>query len=136
MSDKLFDKKVLQLQRFAKDNLEFKREDLLVEEIKIMDYIHGIESTELKVYIKASLKEYIMNKDTKRIVRGSKRRFSKKSYVLTFRKFDSDELEGFIENCNTCGAIVSETEFGRCRYCGALVNPIRYNWTLINFEVV
>ena len=55
---------------------------------------------------------------------------------MTFQKKDSDEQEGFINNCQSCGATIADTEFGKCQYCGSLVNPIRYNWKLVKYELL
>lgn len=136
LSEVLFDKRVLQIRKFEKDNLEIIREDLLVKDVKIYDYYYGNGREEIKVYIKADLKEYIINKKNQRVIRGNRKWISEKQYVLTFQKIETDELEGFIGNCSNCGGTIAENEFCRCKYCGSLVNPIRYNWSLINFESI
>lgn len=136
LSEVLYDKRILQLQRFEKDNLEIKREELLVNDVKIYDYYSGNGKEEIKVYIKANLEEYIINSKNQKIVRGNKRKASEKQYILTFQKIDAEENEGFTGKCSNCGGNISENEFCRCKYCGSLVNPIRYNWCLIKFELI
>ena len=136
ISKKMFDKKKLQLEKFEKDNIELIRDEVLVDEIKIIDYSRGSGKDEIRVLVRVSLKEYIIKKDTMKIIRGNKKKRYEKSYILTFRKMESNEEEGFKENCDACGGLISETEFCRCKYCGSLVNPIRYNWILINFELL
>ena len=136
ISGELFDRKIVQMNRFAKDNLELKRENLLIEEIKILDYSRWADKAEIKVYIKIQMTEYIANKQTGKVLRGNDRKINDRSYIMTFRKKESEKQVGFVRNCQSCGASISDTEFSRCQYCGSLVNPIRYNWTLVKFEVV
>ena len=62
--------------------------------------------------------------------------FFTRPFVNKFTKKDGEKQVGFIRNCPGCGASVEKLEFGRCTYCGNLVNPIRYNWTLIKQEII
>lgn len=136
MSEDFFDRKIQMLRSFEKDNIELKREDLLIEEIKILDYAKWMDKAQIKIYIKARLKEYIINKTTQKVLRGNYKKASERGFIMTFQKKDGEQQVGFVRNCQSCGATIAETEFGRCQYCGSLVNPIRYNWTLIKYEVI
>lgn len=136
ISDVLYDKRVLQLSNFEKDGLELKRDSLIVKDVKIYDYSCNSNQEIIKVYIKAGLKEYILNKKTQNIVRGNKKVTHEKQYLLTFKKIDMDEKIGFISNCPNCGGNITDNEFCRCKYCGSLINPIRYNWFLEKFELI
>jgi len=136
LDEPLYDRKIKQMHNFQKDNIELKREDLLIEDTKIIDYGRWNDKAHIKIYIKAMLKEYIINKKTLKVLRGSKKKINERSFIMTFEKRESEKQVGFVRNCQNCGATVSETEFGRCSYCGSLVNPIRYNWTLIKYETI
>lgn len=132
----MYDRKIKQIHRFKKDNIELRREDMLIEDIKILDYGRHHGKSQLKVYVRAQLKEYIIHKDTKKVLKGNSKKVNEKNYIMTFTKKDGEKQVGFIRNCPGCGASVEELEFGRCTYCGNLVNPIRYNWTLIKLEII
>ena len=95
-----------------------------------------MDKAQIKVFIKARLKEYIINKGTQEIIKGNARRANERGFILTFQKKDMEQQVGFVTNCPSCGASIADTEFGRCQYCDSLVNPIRYNWTLIKYEVL
>ena len=136
VEEQLIERRIELLSDFERDNIELKREKLLVKEIKILDYAKWMDKSQIKVYISARLKEYIIHKETQKILRGNKRKVYEKNFIMTFQKKDSDEQEGFINNCPSCGATIADTEFGKCQYCGSLVNPIRYNWKLIKYEVL
>lgn len=136
VEEQLIERRIELLSDFERDNIELKREKLLVKEIKILDYAKWMDKSQIKVYINARLKEYIIHKETQKILRGNKRKVYEKNFIMTFQKIDSNEQEGFINNCQSCGATIADTEFGKCQYCGSLVNPIRYNWKLIKYEVL
>lgn len=136
ISDTFYSRRMQMLKDFERDNLELKREDLLIEEIKILDYSKWMDKAQIKVFIKARLKEYIINKATQEIIKGNARKSSERGFILTFQKKDAEQQVGFVTNCPSCGASISDTEFGTCQYCDSLVNPIRYNWTLIKYEVL
>lgn len=136
ISDTFYERKIQMLKDFERDNLELKRENLVIEEIKILDYSKWMDKAQIRVFIKAKLKEYIINNVTQKIIKGNNRRSSERGFILTFQKNDVDQQAGFVTNCPSCGASISNTEFGTCQYCGSLVNPIRYNWKLIKYEVL
>ena len=132
----IYHRKIRQLQQFEKDNLEFKRENFFIEDIKIIDYGKWHGKSQMKVFIKARMKEYIIDKTTQKLLRGNRKKINEKNYIMTFTKKNGEKHVGFVHSCPNCGAAVAETEFGKCTYCGSLVNPIRYNWTLIKLETI
>ena len=136
ITDELFDRFLFQKKQFENDGLEFVTEDLVIENCKLLDYSKGLYQEDIKVLIESKMKEYIQDIKTNKIVRGDNKRYSKKSYVLNFTRKKSDLPEGLIHNCPNCGAEVSQTELGKCRYCNTLLFPIRYNWTLTKFETL
>lgn len=132
----LFNKLLLQAKAFEKDGLEFVTEDLMINKCNIYDYGRSLETEELKVLIDANMKEYIMKKSDRSILRGNKHKFNNKKVLMTFVKKKSEEQEGIIQNCPNCGTALSQVELGKCRYCGTIILPIRYNWTLTKFETI
>lgn len=136
MTEELYDKLIYQINQFEKDGLKFVTEDLLIEEISLMDYGKGMEKEKIKILVKAKMKEYIIQPSTDKVIRGNRDKSFEKKIVMTFLKKKLQGKEGLITNCPNCGAETSQTELGKCRYCSTLVFPIRYNWTLINFETM
>lgn len=134
ISSALYSKLDRQKKMFERDGLEFITEDLIVEKCSLLDYSRSMSKEEIKILVVASMKEYILQKSTNDIIRGDYNRSYQKQIVMTFLKKNIAEEEGFIHNCPNCGAEVSQTELGKCRYCGTLIYPIRYNWTLTKFE--
>jgi len=136
ISEELYAKLEKQKKQFEKDGLEFITEDLIIEKCNLYDYARSLSKEEIKILIQASMKEYILQKETNMILRGSNEKSYTKKIIMTFVKKDTNEMEGLLHNCPNCGAEVTQTEFGKCRYCNTLVAPIRYNWTLTKFETL
>lgn len=134
MSSELYDKLKSQRELFQKDGIELVTEDLLIESCNLYDYGKSMSKEELKIIINAVMKEYIIQKSTNEVLRGSNKTFSNKNVIMTFTRKNVEEQEGLIHNCPNCGAEVVQTEFGKCRHCNTLVVPIRYNWTLTKVE--
>ena len=72
------------LKDFERDNLELRREDLLIEEIKILDYSKWMDKAQIKIFIKSRLKEYIINKETQEIIKGNTRRANERGFIWIF----------------------------------------------------
>ena len=128
--------KIYQTKQFEQDGLDFVTEELMIMDCKLLEYGNWLEKEEIKVLIKAKMKEYIIQKSTNKILRGNNKNFYEKEIVMTFLKQNAEDKEGFMSNCPNCGAETTQTTLGRCRYCDTLVFPIRYNWTLIRFETM
>lgn len=136
MTEEMYDKLIFQTKQFEKDGLEFVTEGLTVMDCKLLEYGRWLEKEEIKVLVKAKMKEYIIQKNTNKILRGNNKKFYEKGIVMTFLKRNAEDKEGFMSNCPNCGAETTQTTLGRCRYCDTLVFPIRYNWTLVKFETM
>lgn len=136
ISEELYDKLEYQRMQFAKDGLEFVTEDLLIEKCKLYDYGKSMSKEELKILINASMKEYIIQKSTNEIIRGSNSNSYNKNIIMTFTKQNIEDKEGLVHNCPNCGVEVAQTKLGKCNNCNTLVLPIRYNWTLTKFETM
>lgn len=136
MTEEMYDRLLFQTKQFEKDGLEFVTEGLMIMDCKLIEYGNWLEKEEIKVLVKAKMKEYIIQKSTNKILRGNNKNFYEKEIVMTFLKRNTGDKEGFMSNCPNCGAETTQTTLGRCRYCDTLVFPIRYNWTLIRFETI
>lgn len=136
MTSQLYNNLTFQMKEFKKDGLKFVTEDLMIKEVSLVDYAKGMSKEEIKVFIKAKMREYIVEEDNGNIIRGNKKKVLERKVVMTFLKQNKEDEEGFITNCPNCGAETAQVEFGKCAYCDTLVFPIRYNWTLTKFETI
>ena len=136
MSDELYTRLLFQIKEFEKDGLEFRTEDFMIENCKLLDYGKRLGQEEIQIYIDAKMKEYIVRKSDDTVVRGDRNKYFNKKIIMTFIKKKETAEEGLMHNCPNCGAQIIQTDFGNCRYCQTLILPIRYNWTLVKFETV
>lgn len=136
MTEEMFDKITSQKERFRKDGLELKKENLSINEIKFLDYGKSLSKEEIKMYINSTMKEYLVELSTNAILAGNDKKTIVKNIAMTFQKKELELEEGLIHNCPNCNANTTQTDFGRCKYCGTVVAPIRYNWTLVNYETI
>lgn len=137
LTEEMYARLVYQIEQFEDDGLDFVTEDLIIEECKIFDYAKGLSKEEIKIFIKAKMREYILKKSTNEVIRGNPKIFNEKKFVMTFLKQNIEQEEGLvIKNCPNCGAENTQVEFGKCRYCSTLIFPVRYNWTLSKFETM
>jgi len=136
ITDEMYNRLTHQIQRFEQDGLEFVTENLIILDCKFLDYSNWLEKEEIKISIKAKMKEYILEKNTNKILRGNNKKSYEKEIIMTFLKHNIEESQGFISNCPNCGGQIAQTELGKCRYCNTLIFPIRYNWTLTKFETM
>ena len=136
INSEMYNRLIHQIERFEKDGLEFVTENLLITDCKFLDYSNWLQKEEIKISIKAKMKEYILQKSTNKILRGNNKKLYEKEIIMTFLKHNSQEIQGFMTNCPNCGSQTTQTELGKCQYCNTLVFPIRYNWTLTKFETM
>ena len=136
INENMYNRLIHQMEQFEKDGLEFITENLLIKDCNFVDYSNWLEKEEIKISIKAKMKEYILQKSTNKILKGSNKKSYEKEIIMTFLKHNVEEEQGFISNCLNCGGPLTQTELGKCKYCNTLVFPIRYNWTLTKFETM
>ena len=84
ISNDISSKFIKQISQFQKDNLDYKREDLIIEELSLFDFEKTNENYKIKVFVKAKLKEFIAEKNTGKILRGNPNIMVKKQILLTF----------------------------------------------------
>lgn len=136
ITEELYARLIHQIKHLEQDNLKFVTEGLAIMDCRLLEYGNWLKKEEIKVLVRAKMKEYIINKSTDEIIRGNNKKFYDKDIIMTFLKRDVEDEEGFLKNCPNCGAETTNITLGRCRYCNTLIFPIRYNWTLVKFETV
>ena len=136
INEELYNRLIHQIKQFEDDGLEFVTENLMITDCNFLDYSNWLEKEEIKISIKAKMKEYIIHKSTKKVLRGNNKKAYEKEIIMTFLKQNTQEAQGFMTNCPNCGGKTTQTSLGKCKYCDTLIFPIRYNWTLLKFETM
>lgn len=93
----------------------------------------------LEIALKSTMKDYIIDETTKKVLEGNPNQDRTTVYKLTFeRKSGVLTKEGEIEinttNCPNCGAPTEVTSSGKCDYCGSIITTRDYGWVLAGLE--
>ncbi|MBQ9297504.1 MAG: TIM44-like domain-containing protein [Clostridia bacterium] len=86
ISDELYGRLQKQKKDFERDGLEFVTEDLIIEECSLYEYSKSMTEEEIKVLIEAEMKEYILQRSTNEVVKGSNKKSYNKKIIMTFTK--------------------------------------------------
>ena len=93
----------------------------------------------LEVALKSTMKDYIIDEETKEVLEGNKNEDRHTLYKLTFERTKgtvTQEETGEIKttNCPNCGAPTKITSAGKCEYCGSIILTNDHSWVLSNLE--
>lgn len=78
--------------------------------------------------------DYIIDKNTKKLISGNNSYRVEKTNILTFNKTRDFKIQGNIRKCPSCGANMNVNSTGKCEYCGTIYNNKDYDWILTNIE--
>lgn len=92
----------------------------------------------LEVALKSTMKDYIIDEETKQVLEGNKTQDRKTLYKLTFERKKGTLTENQNEikttNCPNCGAPTKITSAGKCEYCDSIILINDHGWVLSNLE--
>ena len=113
--------------------LEVKGQQNIMSDFKLIDSFLNdakVENNTLEVTTTfiVLFKDYIIEQDTKKVVRGNKKSFNRVTYEMIFRK-ELNEDEGAIK-CPNCGAEVDIVTSATCPYCHTKIVRDSTNWVL------
>lgn len=138
-TEELFDQHYNQIKRYIDTNKINIIDRIAVNYATLYSYKEEEDKDILEVVLKATMKDYIVNADTKAVLEGYPEQDRITVYKLTFiRKHGVLTKEGEIEinttNCPNCGAPTKITSSGKCDYCGSIITAKDYGWVLSNLE--
>jgi hypothetical protein len=111
-------------------------ENLVVRNIEPIRVIHGRVFDDLTVRITAAAADFEVDKSDK-IVFGDRsvRPFNEDWTFQRSVGVATSNKPGTLENtCPSCGAPVSLTQIGECRYCKAAVTSGKFDWVVSRIE--
>ena len=114
-SDELFNTYKAQL-----DALKIKNGQNIMSDFRpIVANITGLKEEDdliiIKMFLKISFHDYVINTKTKKVIRSSKDRWFNNLYNLEYIIGNKD-IE---RKCPNCGAIIENVTAGKCKYCGS-----------------
>lgn len=122
------------------DIMETKGEQNIMSDFKWVDsYIKGVSVQNNSIVISAvyviEFYDYIINKNTGKVVSGSKNKKYRVTYEMKYQK--SLDSAGNIDRCPNCGAKIEEANgVAVCKYCGSKLVFDNINWVLTDKKVL
>lgn len=125
-----------QLEGMAAEGRRNVMEDLTVQGTEIIRIVHGRVFDDLTVRISAAAADFEVDQDN-RIVFGERvvRPFSEDWTFQRSVGAATTNKPGTLEStCPSCGAPVSLTQIGECRYCKAAVTSGKFDWVVSRID--
>lgn len=138
-SNELFEQHNAQLQEYINNNRINMIERVAVESAELMSHKVDGDKEIIEVYLKAVMKDYIIDATTKEVVEGNKNTDWHMRYKLTFVRKNGVKTHAGTSNksttnCPNCGAPTEITSAGQCEYCGSVITTGEHDWVLSGLE--
>ena len=134
----LFEQHKQQLQGYIDSNRINVMDRIAVDYAYLYSFRQESDREVLEVALKSTMKDYIIDANTKEVLEGDPKIDRHTLYKLTFvRKLGVKTEEQDKEkttNCPNCGAPTKITSAGKCEYCGSIILIGDHGWVLSNLE--
>lgn len=110
-----------------------------VNSARLLSFEQNGDKDILAVELNTRMIDYIIDENTKAVLKGDKSRNIYSTYKYTFiRKTGVKTKPGMktvnTTNCPNCGAPTQITSSGKCEYCGSVITTGEYNWVLSSIQ--
>ena len=139
-STELFEQHKGQLQYLIDNKQINMMKNIRVEHTQLTRYRKDGDKEVLVMILRATMRDYIIEEESNKIVQGSPNKDIQMLYSLTFvRKAGVKTMESNTEYTNTiscpnCGAPTKITSSGKCEYCGSIITTGEHGWVLDKLE--
>lgn len=138
-TESLFEQHKNQLQGYINNKQINVMDRICVRYAHLYNYRLEGDKEILTIRLNSRMTDYIIDEETKKVLKGDKTTERVNTYLLTFiRKNGVKTKPGTIQvnttNCPNCGAPTKITSSGKCEYCGSVITTGEYNWVLSNLE--
>lgn len=139
--EELYRQHELQLQEY----INLKRINIIerinIREAFLHKYVRDSQYEYLTVYMSVRMADYIIDEETKRVLRGNPNIDCYMDYLLTFMrktgvKTKTADSAAQSKSCPHCGAPLQITSAGKCEYCGSIVTTGEFSWVLADMDAV
>lgn len=98
---------------------------------QIVDISKNTNEVAIKVRATISCYDYIMDRNTNKILRGKKDKKVYYDYEMTFIR----SIQEGVNKCPNCGVTLENNQFNTCPYCNSTIIADHYDWVLSKKEV-
>lgn len=140
-SNTLFEQHRAQLQGYIDRKQINVMDRICVEGADLISFRQYGDKDILEISLRSKMQDYIIDENTKQVIRGDVNREIRSIYKLTFiRKTGVKTKPGSsninITNCPNCGAPTEISSSGKCEYCGSVITTGEFGWVLSNLEKI
>lgn len=140
-TNELFEQHQKQLQGYINMKQINVLERVCVRSAQLCDFRQTGDKDVLSVTLNSKMIDYIMDENTKQVIKGDKVTDRYSTYKLVFiRKTGVKTKAGTSQvnttNCPNCGAPTQIASSGKCEYCGSVVTTGEYNWVLSDLSKI
>lgn len=138
-SSELFEQHKGQLQYLIDNKQINMMQEISIKHTELTRYRKDGDKEVLVMILNASMKDYTVEGESKKIIQGNPNKNIKMLYSLTFvRKAGVKTMKNLDDintvSCPNCGAPTKITNTGRCEYCGSIITTGEHSWVLDKLE--
>lgn len=139
--EELFEQHKRQLDEYIRNKKINIIERINVGQTHLHKYERDAQYEYLTVYMATRMVDYIIDEETRKVLKGDPNTDCYMNYLLTFmRKTGVKSREGtdrsVSKNCPNCGAPLSITSSGKCDFCGSIITTGDFDWVLSKMDAV
>ena len=139
--EELFEQHKRQLDEYIRNKKINIIERINVGQTHLHKYERDAQYEYLTVYMATRMVDYIIDEETRKVLKGDPNTDCYMNYLLTFmRKTGVKSHEGtdksVAKNCPNCGAPLSITSSGKCDFCGSIITTGDFDWVLAKMDAV
>ncbi len=139
-SEALFNKHNSQLEEYIRNNTINVVKRICINKSHLAHYSQDNQYEYLTVYMETRMNDYIIDADTRQVVKGDQNREFHTNYKLKFMRSLSVKTTvnsgKSTTNCPNCGAPTQITSAGECEYCNSVITTGQHDWVLCDLDSI
>lgn len=139
--EELFKMHEKQLQEYIRMQRINVVERISINTSHLYSYQRDAEYEYLKVYLLVAMNDYIIDENTRQVIKGDQDTRYYGKYILTFMrkvgvKTDPSNSNMSTKRCPHCGAPIQITSAGKCEYCDSIITTGEHDWVLSDLDCI
>lgn len=134
-TNELYNQHNRQLEEYIKKGRTNIVEKITIPNVELYSYSLDSQHEILAVELNAIMRDYVIDDKTQAVIESDPNKDWNMKYILTFVrtigfKTQNSDSEITQTNCPNCGAPTMITNYGRCEYCGSVIESNKFGWVL------
>lgn len=137
----LYEQTARQIENKKKDGIINRLERISVTSCVLSGYEQDKTDEYAYVTIYAQMVDYQIKEDTQKVIAGDPNALWYLQYRVCFRrplgmKTSADGIGVRSATCPMCGAPLTANAYGKCAYCGSVINTGEYDWVISDLKII